>query len=211
MIDSPSSTNPSVSGYDIMVEFLPIAEMMDDLPFLSQDSRNTTIVVLASGLIEKFLRMSLISLFRTDVASKTMIENVFEGNGPLATFSSKIEVCAGLGNIDADARHDLKIIKKVRNAFAHSPRQLHLKDFSACLSLKLRCKLNIQDDCREREMFKHSCGGVVGKLSLGTLWSIAAGRVISTNKDAVSKEYASMIQSLRTDEARKDESAAPFE
>jgi DNA-binding MltR family transcriptional regulator len=130
-----------------------------------------------------------------------MISNVFEGKGPLATFSAKIEVCAGLGNISPDVRHDLKVVNTIRNEFAHSPTELYLKDFSPCLSLKLKTKLNIQDDCKERQMFKRSCAGIIGALSTGTLIKIAAERFLAANKDGVLNEYLLMIKSLNIDEA----------
>jgi DNA-binding MltR family transcriptional regulator len=144
--------------------------------------------------------MSLISLFRSDTVSKNMVSDVFEGKGPLATFSAKIEVCAGLGSITPDVRHDLKIVNKMRNEFAHSPVQLYLKDFNSCLSLRSNSKINIQDDCKQRAMFKQSCLGIIGQLGFGTLLSMAAKRFLAANWDGVKKEYDSMVQSVDIDE-----------
>ncbi|MGH6681661.1 MAG: MltR family transcriptional regulator [Bradyrhizobium sp.] len=193
----PKPSARSGGDYDIMGEVAWLGGFMrDGLPFLKPGLQDIAVVVLATSLIEKFLRVSLIALFKSDVASKTMIDGVFTGKGPLATFSAKIEVCAGLGNISADVRHDLKIINKIRNGFAHSPHQLFLKDVRACSELKLRSGLEIQDDCLEREKFKHSCASIVAQLSIGTLFKIAAERFLSANKDGVAKEYEAMIRSL---------------
>jgi DNA-binding MltR family transcriptional regulator len=196
---SKSSAVPG-GAYDIMAEvaqLFPLAT--SSLPFLEAGLNDTTVVLLSTGLIERFLRLSLISVFRSDTVSKNMIAKVFEGKGPLSTFSAKIDVCTGLGNLLPDARHDLLVINKIRNEFAHSPRQLFLKDFSGCLSLKLKSRLEIRDDCKQREMFKHSCAGIIGSLTSGTLISIATNRFVAANADGVIKEYELMIRSAETD------------
>lgn len=46
--------------------------------------------------------------------------NVFQRNGPLSTLSSKIEISYLLGFISEENYKNLKIIKRVRNEFAHS-------------------------------------------------------------------------------------------
>lgn len=45
---------------------------------------------------------------------------LFQGMAPLSTFSAKIQIAYYLGLINKKQYHDLKIIKKVRNLFAHS-------------------------------------------------------------------------------------------
>jgi hypothetical protein len=76
------------ASYSIMDEMTPLYSMMSARPFLEPGLDHTTVVLLATGLIEKFLRMSLISLFRSDAVSKNMISDVFEGKGPLMSDSS---------------------------------------------------------------------------------------------------------------------------
>lgn len=44
---------------------------------------------------------------------------LFEGYGPLASFSARIDVCLGLGIISLDECRDLHLIRKIRNTFAH--------------------------------------------------------------------------------------------
>jgi DNA-binding MltR family transcriptional regulator len=184
-------------AYDIMDETAALFTLINGGPaFLKPGLDDCSVVLLATGLIENFLRVSLISIFRADAVSKKMIRTVFEGHGALSTFSAKIEVCAGLGNITEEVRNDLKIVKDVRNSFAHSVSQLHLKDFNACRSLKLRSKLEIHDECKEREMFKQSCAGIIGRLSLGTIFQIATARFVSANKEGIMREYESIIEAL---------------
>lgn len=46
--------------------------------------------------------------------------SIFDGTGPLSTFSAKIDVGFALGLFGSKTRHDLKTIKDIRNLFAHS-------------------------------------------------------------------------------------------
>lgn len=46
-------------------------------------------------------------------------DSMFEGNGPLSTFSSKIDMTYRLGIIDANFCKSLHLIRKIRNDFAH--------------------------------------------------------------------------------------------
>jgi hypothetical protein len=45
---------------------------------------------------------------------------LFEGSGPLATFSAKIWIGYALGLYGPKAKHDLETIKDIRNVFAHT-------------------------------------------------------------------------------------------
>ncbi|MDI4639166.1 MULTISPECIES: MltR family transcriptional regulator [Halomonadaceae] len=44
---------------------------------------------------------------------------LFEGTGPLSTFSSRISVSYACGLLAEDEAHDLQLIRKIRNLFAH--------------------------------------------------------------------------------------------
>jgi hypothetical protein len=47
------------------------------------------------------------------------LDEVFAESGPLGTFYSRIEMAAALGLISSDERHDLNLIRKIRNQMAH--------------------------------------------------------------------------------------------
>ena len=51
--------------------------------------------------------------------SNTKIETLFEGYGPLNSFSSKIDVAHAFGLLSEENRTCLVTIKKIRNMFAH--------------------------------------------------------------------------------------------
>lgn len=54
------------------------------------------------------------------VGSNKLLKELFEFNGPLGTFSSKIKMAYCLGYISKDIYHDLEIIRKTRNDFGHN-------------------------------------------------------------------------------------------
>jgi len=95
-----------------------------------QSDRASAIV--AGCVVEELLEMLLNSFLISD--SKTR-KNLFQGMAPLSTFSAKIHIAYYLGLINENQYHDLKIIKKVRNRFAHSVNRLTFEE----LDIKDRC------------------------------------------------------------------------
>jgi hypothetical protein len=53
---------------------------------------------------------------------------IFDANGPLGTFSSKIMMAYGLGIFGDNTRHDLRLIRTMRNGFAHCQLPLRFKE-----------------------------------------------------------------------------------
>jgi DNA-binding MltR family transcriptional regulator len=62
-------------------------------------------------------------------------KNIFSYNGPLGTFSSKIEMAFFLGKISGEVKNELHLLRKIRNEFGHSPKPI---DFSSQV-IKDRC------------------------------------------------------------------------
>lgn len=46
-------------------------------------------------------------------------DELFDGNGPLSTFSAKIDITFRLGLIDSALARSLHLMRKIRNSFAH--------------------------------------------------------------------------------------------
>jgi DNA-binding MltR family transcriptional regulator len=96
--------------------------------------------IMATSMLESLLSAAISYKFRrfpTDTDYKLM----FRGFGPLATFSAKIIVGYHIGVLSVDLRHDLQIMKDIRNDFAHdfSPLSFstqHIAD--RCKSLRLK-------------------------------------------------------------------------
>ncbi|MCC8358918.1 MltR family transcriptional regulator [Salinimicrobium sediminilitoris] len=54
------------------------------------------------------------------VGTEKFKNNLFSLNGPLGTFSSKIDLSFSIGLIGDDVKGDIHIIRKIRNEFGHS-------------------------------------------------------------------------------------------
>src|SRR5437870_4946563 len=71
--------------------------------------------VVATSAVDSLLEDLLRAGMREDVPSQ-----MFQGFGPLASLSAKIEVAYGFCLISAGEKQELHLLRKVRNDFAHS-------------------------------------------------------------------------------------------
>lgn len=117
-----------------------------------------------------YLDKALSDLLYCALASDKKIENdLFEGNAPLATFSSRIKVAYYLGFLSKAERRDLDLIRKIRNDFAH-----HAEDISfETESISGRCKAlefsYHEKGHRERGHFTAAALGLIGNIHIATL------------------------------------------
>jgi hypothetical protein len=94
---------------------------------LSEESDRARVIIVACW-IEEFLRVKLMSEFSKGNAKAR--KSLFD-NGPFGTFSAKINAAFCAGWIDSDVYHDIQIIRKLRNVFAHSYNPVSLDDVEA--------------------------------------------------------------------------------
>jgi DNA-binding MltR family transcriptional regulator len=67
-----------------------------------------------------FLENELESLIRLKlIGTKSQIDEMFEFNGPIGTFSSKIKMAYALGLISEQISKDFDLIRRIRNEFGH--------------------------------------------------------------------------------------------
>ncbi|MCK9197463.1 MAG: hypothetical protein M0P16_10835 [Syntrophales bacterium] len=72
------------------------------------------------------------------IQDEKLFKELFDGTGPLATFSSRIDLAYGLGYLAPLQRRDLHLIRKIRNIFAHRTGEITFDDnevSSRCLEL----------------------------------------------------------------------------
>ena len=82
-------------------------------------------VVLGSARLDVSLERLLKKLMQPHVGGS---DNLFDSDRPLGSFSAKIALAYRLGVIDRTLEHALQMIRKIRNAFAHSITVANLAD-----------------------------------------------------------------------------------
>ena len=83
-----------------------------------------TVVLTWAARLENLLQNLLIAAMRP--TSQNQRDRLFEGYGPLSSFSAKIEIAYLFELIPKEIRDALTHIKNLRNRFAHSIEILHL-------------------------------------------------------------------------------------
>jgi hypothetical protein len=94
-------------------------------------------------------------------------EEIFFGEGPLSTFSSRIKVAYALNVFGKRTRHDLDALRKIRNDFAHSVEKIEFDSLKDKLA-GFHC---IQGDAigvDPRELF----ADITHRLALYLIWQI---------------------------------------
>ena len=92
---------------------------------LADESDRARVIVVACWM-EEFLKVKLMNEFSKGNARSR--KALFSENGPFATFSAKINAVFCAGWIDDDVYHDVQVIRKLRNAYAHSYNPVSLDD-----------------------------------------------------------------------------------
>jgi DNA-binding MltR family transcriptional regulator len=118
-------------------------EVIQSMSF-EMDDRST--IITSTGLLDDVLSLAIIHRFWV-MPSDTQASQLFTGYGPLATMSAKIALGYHLGAIPKDAKHDLEIIKKMRNDYAHVYMPVSFVDkeiADRCKSLKSAATLTPQ-------------------------------------------------------------------
>jgi len=164
--------------------------MKDGPPFLKTDLPDVEVVLSATTGLDHLLRIAISTTFRT-VVSATHLSGIFEATGPLSTFDAKIRVAAALGILPGDSRHDLDLIRAIRNRFAHS---VLLRTFSDA-DIKVRCsQLKMPATAvkpkrlyEPRDQFVESCRRLHEFLISGICFSIVVTEFISLHKQELVK------------------------
>ncbi|HVS39101.1 MAG TPA: hypothetical protein VMS17_26315 [Gemmataceae bacterium] len=117
-----------------------VHEATDAAHDLARDLNNSrqsdrSVAILAAAYLELHLRMAIEQrlLHVTDLRlpknknrdDKDIFYRLFDGvYGALTSLSAKVDIACALGIVSANTYHDLAIIRKLRNDFAHKPAKL---------------------------------------------------------------------------------------
>ncbi len=80
--------------------------------------------VLAGSYVENHLGLYL----RSRMIVPSVADRMFSSDGPLSTFSQRIDLAHAFGFLSKEQCADLHLIKKIRNHFAHHPKEASFND-----------------------------------------------------------------------------------
>ena len=93
---------------------------------LNLGKRASASAALVSGaIVEEWLQKIL--LLRMRPVSNRLAKRIFDRYGPLSTFAAKIDIAYAFGLLDETTFNDLRVIKEIRNKFAHSIEVTHFR------------------------------------------------------------------------------------
>jgi DNA-binding MltR family transcriptional regulator len=105
--------------------------------------------IVSSALLEELLERLLLACL---IDHGSVKRDLFEGMAPLSTMSAKINLAYYLGLLERSEFEDLKLIKNIRNDFAHSFEGINFETQrirDKCLRLKTLTSTNPPKDAME--------------------------------------------------------------
>ena len=147
---------------------------------------HTGVALALSARLENSLEQILQSAMPN--LSNAQKPRLFEGYGPLASFSSKIEITFALGHIKEEEKRYLHAIREIRNKFAHSPD--HQLNFDSPEIIELCEKLPNKRDKTKRRLTHflaahlECSNSLQHKLNVGVLVDALRGRSEQQKKPA---------------------------
>jgi mannitol operon repressor len=109
-----------------------LAKFVDEL----KEETDRGLPLVATALLDHLLQETLRAFFCEVKSVQSLLD---EGNGPLSTFSSRINACHALGLIDDYEWSEVTLLRKIRNLFAHRKHGFDFDDSTVrglCYSLK---------------------------------------------------------------------------
>lgn len=92
-----------------------LAKFLPYLDLLGQESDRGRVLI-STGFMEEQLKDILLAFMLKDRQAADLVTS---GNAPLGTFSARISACYLLGLVSEDEHHDLTLLRRIRNDFAH--------------------------------------------------------------------------------------------
>ena len=116
--------------------------------------------ILMGSLVENALETAITQIMRRGVSRS----DIFGFNGPAGSFSAKITLAYGLGIYRSKTKHDLNLIRELRNKFAHCRRPIRFEtDVTKAVCDHLRLpdidlkSIQIRDSNDPKERFIVTC------------------------------------------------------
>jgi DNA-binding MltR family transcriptional regulator len=106
----------------------PFLKNFDEVILFRQtltDETDRGVALVCAAYLEEELKRLLQKAF-VDVPA--VVDQLFKGTGPLATFSSRIDLAFTVGLISRESHRALHLIRKTRNDFAHGHKERSFRD-----------------------------------------------------------------------------------
>lgn len=127
------------------------------------DESDRGCALFGSSYLEAALQNLIIDFL---VGDQAVIDSLFSGTAPLATFSAKIDMAYSLGLITSLERRDFHLVRKIRNDFAHSAEALSFSTTSIhqrCAELTLSYH---EKNVMPRNMFTACVSGLASTITV---------------------------------------------
>lgn len=150
-------------------------------PDLEKESDRSCVIVAAAvidGILEEILR----SHIKKYSVSNSLLKSIFDMSGPISNFSSKIIICRSFGLIDEIAYHDLMIVRKLRNSFAHSSESASF--LSKDTRQKVRSMYQTQEHMKttHKEFLENNSPNKILRKNSLTEWELRTAGLIPVDK-----------------------------
>lgn len=114
-----------------------------------------------------YLDEQLEQLIRAKLIDDTKVVNgIFEGQGALTTFSSRIDIAYLLGLIPKNAQRDLHLVRKIRNEFAHLSENVTFEKPEIASRCKELYFNGMSGSVSPRSMFTRAMMGLLGLIQV---------------------------------------------
>lgn len=100
---------------DLGLHLKQVSDSYNGLLTLSQTARALAGGAIVENMLYFVLRSAMLG------ASKATLSKIFSGYGPLSTLSARIDIALALGLVPDHVARDLRVVKDIRNIFAHTP------------------------------------------------------------------------------------------
>lgn len=145
--------------------------------------------LIGSAYLDQVLQQAIGVHLRTGLEA-TVFKNLFDNaQAPLSSFASKILMAYALHHFGSDERDDLDTIRRIRNAFAHSPRPIRFENSliaAECDKLKNIGKPRLENASASRSAYILRC------LDLIVLISEESARVLSKKIERAAEANAKL-------------------
>lgn len=93
-------------------------------------------VLVGAAILEQYLENMFKLLFDKNKIPKKVQRSIFDSNGALSNFSSKIKLAYSFGYLDKSLYDDLEVVRKIRNDFAHSTNHVDFTDSPKTITIE---------------------------------------------------------------------------